>query len=149
MTTPREALASVTAEVARADAKAGALLAALALPAAILGTVIPGREMPTVTIILVALGAAALLGALLSTLRAIRPSLPRRSNEPAGSWLRWACLDPSGIAADLADEDTVLGNVRRLSRLARAKMRALRLAVDLAVLAMASLTAAAATAALH
>ncbi|MFJ7271958.1 Pycsar system effector family protein [Streptomyces sp. NPDC099050] len=134
-----QAHAHVVAELARTDAKAAALLSALALPLAVLAAVLPGRALPPAATVLTVLGGAGLAVALVLVLGAVRPRLPHTAR---ASFHRWADLDPDQLPAALAAPDEHASTVVMLSRLARSKYRLLRAAVDLAAAAILCLTAA-------
>jgi len=69
-------LAEVASEIARADSKAAALLAALGLPIAVLAAAVPGRDLPLAAGICITAAALTLAAAMGLTLLALRPSLP-------------------------------------------------------------------------
>lgn len=143
MTTPTpeqlaQAAVDAQTEITKADAKAGALLAAIGLPIAVLTAVLPGRDLPIAAAVIAAAGAAGLVTALIAALLVIRPRLGGR---PAGSYLRWADATPTAIAGDIARTNK-LSRIAVLSRIAARKQRMLRIAVDIAAGSLAALVAA-------
>lgn len=132
MAAPPDQLAAahteVIAEIARADSKAGTLLAALGLPMAVLVAAVPGRHLAPVTGVLTGLGAAGLIVAMLVTLGVIRPSIGGATH---GSFLHWAaCTDPADVAASLAT-DHAPTRLIKLSKIARRKYARLQHAIDI------------------
>ena len=141
-------LAEVASEIARADSKAAALLAALGLPIAVLAAAVPGRDLPLAAGICITAAALTLAAAMGLTLLALRPSLPPPGQALPGSWIAWAKHNPES-ADSLTELRAALGQDHRAAQLARKarlaliKFRRLRLAVDLAAVAMVALTLAA------
>ncbi|MCP9205517.1 Pycsar system effector family protein [Streptomyces sp. NEAU-Y11] len=117
----------VVAEIARADSKAGTLLAALGLPMAVLVVAVPGRHLDPVTSALTGLGAAGLIAAMLVTLDVIRP---RIGGPVRGGFLHWATCDPGDVAASLT-ADHAPARLVKLSKIARRKYARLKIAIDI------------------
>ncbi|MEU2076618.1 Pycsar system effector family protein [Streptomyces sp. NPDC013489] len=122
-----QARADVTAEIGRTDAKASALLAAFSLPLAVLVAAVPGHDLNTGAAILTGLGAVGLVAAMLVVLLVVRPRLGGNSR---GSYLHWATCTPEQVVADLA-VDRSAERVVKLSQIATAKYKALRVAIDI------------------
>ncbi|MFZ3476096.1 Pycsar system effector family protein [Streptomyces sp. 2.9] len=134
-----QAQASVLAELGRTDAKAGALLAALALPLAVLAAALPGHTWPPAATVLMTLGGVGYAAALLLVLATVRPRLPHSAR---ASFRSWADLTPEQLPAALASPAEQAATIVMLSRLTRAKYRALRAAIDIAAAATVLLAAA-------
>ncbi|MFJ5026117.1 Pycsar system effector family protein [Streptomyces goshikiensis] len=134
-----QAQASVLAELGRTDAKAGALLAALALPLAVLAAALPGRSWPPAATVLMTLGGVGYALALLLVLVTVRPRLPRSAR---ASFHSWADLNPEELPAALEAPTEQAATIVMLSRLTRTKYRALRVAIDIAAAATVLLAAA-------
>ncbi|MFI5945546.1 Pycsar system effector family protein [Streptomyces uncialis] len=136
----RTAISTVLAEVARADAKAGILLAAYTLPLTVILATVPGRSLPHLAGVLIALGTGGLVAAMLLVLLVVRPSI---TGARRGTFLYWARCTPQEAAADVAATGTAnLGeDLVRLSKLARRKFLGLRWAVDITAVAFIALTA--------
>ncbi|MFF3547615.1 Pycsar system effector family protein [Streptomyces platensis] len=132
------ALTQVLAEIARTDTKASTLLAAFALPLAVLVAAVPGHSLPRAAAALTGLGAVGLVGAMLIVLLVVRP---RITGTPRGSYLYWATCTPDEVLADLRKENRA-EHIARLSRIAHAKYRALRTAIDVTAGALVALVAA-------
>lgn len=115
------AIAGIHAELGRTDAKAGALLAALAIPFAVLTATLPGRSLSTPTTVLALLGTLGLGAAMGTVLWTIRPGLRTAAR---GTFLYWADCTADQVLADMAS-DSRAEVVPVLSRLARRKYRAL------------------------
>lgn len=130
--------AAVHAEIARADTKSSALLAAFGLPLAVLVAAAPGAALPWPAAVLVGAGAVGLVAALVIVLTAVRPRLDAA---PRGSYLYWARCTPAEVLADPATLDDRAAQLVRLSQIARRKYKALRLAGDLTCIALLALTA--------
>ncbi|MDH6710797.1 hypothetical protein P3T27_007548 [Kitasatospora sp. MAA19] len=130
--------ATVANELARAEAKAQALTAALGLPLAVLVALAPSRHLPPVATALVALGAAGLVAAMVMVLLVVRPRL---DGQVRGSWLHWANCTADDLAADLTTEQ-LSSQVVILSQLARSKYKGLRRAIDTTIVALLVLAAA-------
>lgn len=135
----------VVAEIARTDVKASSLLSGLGLPLAALVAVVPGRHLGTAATVLVGLGGAALIAAMLMALLVVRPHLGRAAQGSPGSYLHWARSTAVDLAADLA-VDRRAERIVTLSQIARAKFVALRRAIDVTVIALITLAIALAVA---
>jgi hypothetical protein len=134
-----DAIGRVRDEIGRTDTKAGVLLTALGLPLAALVATVPGHQVSPTAAALLGIGALGLLTAMLVVLLVVRP---RITGAPRGTYLHWAhCETTEQLLEDLRD-DTGAEDLIRLSRLARAKYRALRAAIDITVVALAALAAA-------
>ncbi|MFF2751098.1 Pycsar system effector family protein [Kitasatospora sp. NPDC058048] len=131
-------LALVSTELQRADSKAAALLASLALPLGILIVALPSHNPGPVTITLVVLGGLASGTAALLALQVLRPHLP---DDTRGNWVYWAKCTPSQVHADLTTGHPAK-HVIDLSQLTRTKFRRLRAAVDAAAIGFIALIAA-------
>ncbi|AXU16799.1 Pycsar system effector family protein [Streptomyces clavuligerus] len=131
------AIRTVLAEVARTDGKAGTLLASFSLPLAVLLAAVPGRGLPAHSTVLIALGTAGLVAAMLVVLFVVRPSI---TGIRRGTFLYWARCTPQEAAGDVAALDSrgQAEDLVRVSRLARRKFLGLRWAGDITA---ASLTA--------
>ncbi|GAA4663126.1 Pycsar system effector family protein [Streptomyces youssoufiensis] len=118
--------AEARADLARADTKAGLLMAYDAGLAAGAWTVARTGQ-PAATIV-AGLAGAATLGSVLLLLAVVVPRLQPPGRQPAGGWPLWARLTPeqfrAEMAADRRAEDTI-----GLSRLTDRKMRHLAYAV--------------------
>ncbi|MFJ4879933.1 Pycsar system effector family protein [Streptomyces sp. NPDC088745] len=123
----QQARTEVIAEIGRTDSKAAALLAAFGLPLAVLVAVVPGKEITTAATVLIGLGAAGLVAAMLVVLLAVRP---RIGGTTRGSYLHWATCTPEQLRADVAADNNA-EQIVKLSRIAAAKYRRLRLAIDI------------------
>ncbi|MYS39124.1 hypothetical protein K388_07457 [Streptomyces sp. KhCrAH-43] len=128
-----KALASAAAEVARLDGKAGAMLTASSLVAAILVGVVPNAELSEPVAVLVGLGVLLNVAAMVAVLLVIRSRFGRPETV-RGSYLHWATLTSEQLVEDLAQDRRAV-QVVALSRIARGKHRLVRLAVDLTVAA--------------
>ncbi|ONK09272.1 Pycsar system effector family protein [Streptomyces sp. MP131-18] len=125
----------VSAEIARTDTKAAALLTGLSLPIAGLVAALPGRDIDPPAAIGVGLGALGLVAAMLTILFVVRPRLTGTNT----GYLNWAeAENDAAVAADIAADHRV-EHIVQLSRIARAKYQALRVAIDTAAAAMAVL----------
>ncbi|MFC9431496.1 Pycsar system effector family protein [Streptomyces sp. NPDC056987] len=131
-------IAQIVAEIARTDTKGGTLLAALALPLAILVDKVPGGHLTTVGTILVSVGTIGLIGAVLLVLLVI---LPRISGAPRGSYLYWAHCTPEQLVEDLRSSHRA-EQIIRLSKIATTKYTLLRRAIFLTAGAFIALAAA-------
>ncbi|WP_158673892.1 Pycsar system effector family protein [Streptomyces klenkii] len=139
-----DALADVTGEIGRADAKAAALLGALGVPAAVLAAVVPGRQTTPATAVGLVISALALAAAMALALAALRPRLPS-GPPPRGTWLYWAVAEPEAVLADLtgpATDRARAADLGRKAQIARRKHQLLRRAIDTAGIAVAALLAA-------
>lgn len=122
-----QARTDTVAEISRTDAKASALLTAFSIPLAVLVAAVPGHDLPTAAAVLVALGAASLVAAMLVVLLVVRPRL---GGNTRGSYLHWANCTPEQVRADLATDPTA-ERIVQLSQIAAAKYRALKTAIDI------------------
>ena len=122
-----QARTDVVAEISRTDSKASALLAAFGIPLAVLVAAVPGQDLPVPAAILVGLGAVGLVAAMLVVLLVVRPRL---GGNTRGSYLHWATCTPEEVRADLA-VDLTADRVVKLSQIAAAKYRALKVAIDI------------------
>ncbi|MFJ8388626.1 Pycsar system effector family protein [Streptomyces sp. NPDC094438] len=131
-----KALASAAAEVARLDGKAGAMLTASSLVAAILVGVVPNADLSGPVAALVGLGVLLNVAAMVAVLLVIRSRFGRPETA-RGSFLHWATLTPEELVEELAQDRQVTRAAQAvaLSRIARGKHRLVRLAVDLTVAA--------------
>ncbi|MER6256823.1 Pycsar system effector family protein [Streptomyces sp. NPDC001584] len=127
------AQAAAAAQVERNDGKAGAMLTASSLVAAILVGVIPNADLSGAAAVLIGLGVVLNLAAMVVTLLVIRSRFGR-PDTARGSFLHWATLTPEQLVADLAQDRRAEQTVA-LSRIARGKHRLVRVAVDLTVAA--------------
>ncbi|MFJ4343200.1 Pycsar system effector family protein [Streptomyces sp. NPDC088915] len=123
----QQARTETVGEITRTDSKAAALLAAFGLPLAVLVAALPGRDLSAGTAVLIGLGALGLVTAMLVVLLAVRPRLTRGAR---GSYLHWAACTPEQVRADLS-VDRNAEQVVRLSQIAQAKYRALKVAIDI------------------
>ncbi|MFB7677868.1 Pycsar system effector family protein [Kitasatospora purpeofusca] len=121
----------VTGEIRQTDAKAGALLSALAVTVAVLTATVQGRSLTGAATALVWLGGGALVVALVMVLLAICPMLGPAEGA-RGSFLYWAECLPEQLVADLAT-DRRAERIQTLSRIARRKHRLLRRAIHLTI----------------
>ncbi|RGD55390.1 hypothetical protein DR950_41750 [Kitasatospora xanthocidica] len=121
----------VTTEISRTDGKAGALLAGLSLPLAVLTATVQGRELNAVATVLVAGGGGALVVALVLVLLAVLPKLGDGQAAP-GSFLYWAECSGPELVADLTT-DRRAEKIGTLSRLALRKHRLLRYAIQVTI----------------
>ncbi|GHC39588.1 hypothetical protein GCM10010507_11800 [Streptomyces cinnamoneus] len=122
-------------EIGRADNKATALVTALGILLSVIVAVAPGRSLPVLPAVLVALAAMGFVIAMVASLLAIRPTFGG-SLPPAGTYLHWAaCTSPEEVLEDLATDRRAERLLRR-SQIARHKFRLLRLAVDLTAIAV-------------
>ncbi|MFJ4745417.1 Pycsar system effector family protein [Streptomyces sp. NPDC088775] len=138
----QKALTDVTAEIGRTDGKASALLAAFSIPLAVLVAVVPGHDLPAFAAVLVGLGAAGLVAAMIVVLLVVRPRLGGANR---GSYLHWAQCTPEEVVADLAVDRSV-ERIVELSQIAERKYRSLRLAIDITAASLVVLVLALATA---
>ncbi|UPZ30016.1 DUF5706 domain-containing protein [Streptomyces sp. LRE541] len=127
MSTPQTlaaAHAEVKAEIARTDTKTGLLLAFVG--AVLAGSWTVAKDVPLTAPAYVAggLGMGALVVAAGLLLRSVRPNLRGRHGFPL-----WATLTADQITATLSEDRAA--DIAGLSRLAVAKFRSLRRAVDL------------------
>ncbi|MGN9819609.1 Pycsar system effector family protein [Streptomyces sp. SD11] len=127
MSTPQTlaaAHAEVKAEIARTDTKTGLLLAFVG--AVLAGSWTVAKDVPLTVPAYVAggLGMGALVVAAGLLLRSVRPNLRGRHGFPL-----WATLTAEQISATLSEDRAA--DIAGLSRLAVAKFRGLRRAVDL------------------
>ncbi|MFF4392952.1 Pycsar system effector family protein [Streptomyces sp. NPDC001552] len=128
-----QARTEVLAEMARADAKASALLTVLGLPLTILIAAVPGRGLPVAALVLVGLGAFGLAAAMAMALLVIRPRL---GGSPRGSYLHWAtCAGAEGVTADLT-EGRSADHVAFMSRMVIRKYKTIRHAIDTTAVAL-------------
>jgi hypothetical protein len=123
----QRARTEVTTEIGRTDSKAAALLATFSLPLAVLVAAVPGRSLPALATALVCLGVGGLVAAMLVVLLVVRPRL---SGHARGSYLHWATCTSEEVRADLAVDNSA-DHVVRLSQIATAKYRALKVAIDI------------------
>ncbi|MFB6670183.1 Pycsar system effector family protein [Streptomyces parvus] len=128
-----KALASAAAEIARLDGKAGAMLTASSLVAAILVGVVPNADLSGPVAVLVGLGVLLNVAAMVAVLLVIRSRFGR-PEATRGSFLHWATLTPEDLAEELT-QDRRAAQAVALSRIALGKHRLVRLAVDLTVAA--------------
>ncbi|MER7050496.1 Pycsar system effector family protein [Streptomyces jumonjinensis] len=133
-----KALAYVTGEITRTDTKAGALLTSFSIPLAVLVAVVPGRNLPTASTVLVAIGALGLVAAMVVVLLVVRP---RISGAPRGSYLYWADCTADQVLEDVAT-DRRAERIASLSRILRTKYKALRLAIEITAASLAVLAGA-------
>lgn len=131
----QQARTDTLAEISRTDSKAAALLTAFGIPLAVLVAAVPGHDLPTGAAILVGLGALGLVAAMLVVLLVVRPRL---GGTVQGSYLHWAHCTPEEVRADIAVDRTA-ERVVKLSQIAAAKYRALKLAIDITAGALAVL----------
>jgi hypothetical protein len=133
-----EAVRRVLGEIGRTDGKAGILLAAFSFPLAVLLAAVPGRGLPTHATVLIGLGTAGLVAAMLVVLFVVRPSI---TGVRRGTFLYWARCTPQEAAADVAaaDSQSQAEDLVRISRIARRKFVGLRLAGDLTAAALTAL----------
>ncbi|MFE2529438.1 Pycsar system effector family protein [Streptomyces sp. NPDC059382] len=134
------AQAAATAEVARNDGKAGAMLSASSLMAAILVGIVPSADLSGAVAVLVGVGVVLNLAAIVVTLLVIRSRFGSPEAMP-GSFLHWADLTPEQLVEDLAHDRRAEQTIA-LSQIARGKHRLVRVAVDLTVAAAAVLAVA-------
>ncbi|GAA0464205.1 Pycsar system effector family protein [Streptomyces sp. NPDC046215] len=133
-----EADATARKEIERSEPKSGALLSAFSIPLAVLVATVPGRHLPPAVALLATVGAVGLAVAVKAVLFAIRPHI---TGAPRGTYLYWATLDPA-TPQDLIDdllEERRAEDIIRLAKLARAKHRRTRLAIDITVAAILAL----------
>lgn len=130
-----KAQAAAAAEVARNDGKAGAMLTASSVMAAILLGVLPNADLSGPVAALVGLGVTLNAAAMVSVLLVIRS---RFGKSTRGSFLHWATLTPEALVEELAHDRRAEQTIA-LSRIARDKHRLVRVAVDLTVAAAAVL----------
>ncbi|MFI1865814.1 Pycsar system effector family protein [Streptomyces jumonjinensis] len=119
--------AEVKAEIARTDTKTGLLLAFIGAVLAGVGTLAKDvhPHLPAAAAVAGGAGVGLLIGAAGLLLRAVRPNLGG-----GGGFPHWARLTPSEISAEL-EQDRRAQDIAALSRIAVAKYRRLRRAVDL------------------
>ncbi|WP_431776504.1 Pycsar system effector family protein [Streptomyces cucumeris] len=141
----QQARTDVTAEISRTDSKASALLTAFGIPLAVLVAAVPGHDLPTASAILVGIGALGLVAAMLVVLLVVRPRL---GGNVRGSYLHWATCTPEEIRADVTVDRTA-ERIAKLSQIAAAKYRALKLAIDITAGALVVLLLALAVALAH
>ncbi|WP_055711310.1 Pycsar system effector family protein [Streptomyces torulosus] len=129
MSTPETKLtaahAEVKAEIARTDNKTALLLAFVGAVLAGAWTVAKDMPLNTASYVVGGAGMALLVAAAGLLLRSVRPNLRGRHGFPL-----WATLTAEEITAQLR-EDRLGADIAGLSRLAVAKFRGLRRAVDL------------------
>ncbi|MEV8476211.1 Pycsar system effector family protein [Streptomyces sp. NPDC051173] len=133
-----EANAIVRKEIERSEPKAGALLSAFSIPLAVLVATVPGRHLSPTVDLLATMGATGLAVAVITVLYIIRPHI---TGAPRGTYLYWATLDPA-TPQDLIDdllEERRAEDIIRLAKLARAKHRRTRLAINITVAALVAL----------
>lgn len=140
MTSLSQAHADVKAEIARCDSKASLLIAFNGVALAGVWTAVTAVDLPVPAVALAAVAGLLLSGAITLLLLAVRPNLRGGRGFPL-----WATLTLDQIRTALADDPAA--DIRGLSRLAVAKMRRLRLAVDLTLAALGLLLAGVAIAA--
>ncbi len=131
----------VTTEIARTDAKAGALLSGLSLPLAVLIAAVQGRELSAPVTVLVGLGGGGLVVALVMVLLVVRPALGPQGRGSKGSFLHWAECSPTELAAELT-VDRRAERIVTLSRIARRKHKTLRQTIHVTIGALALLAGA-------
>lgn len=134
------AIATLRGELARSDGKASLLLALTGAGVLALISLGAGGTLPTAAVAVGAMSAAAMLAATVVLLLAVRPHLGGRG------WPSWPDLTPQELRTHLL-EGQHLDEVRVLAASARTKYRRIRLAVDLVLLGLAFLAAAAVLAA--
>lgn len=129
----REA-AAVGAEISRADGKCGVLTALTGTAAVVAASQVPHGPVPGQALLGVA--SALLSVATMLTLRALRP----RYRAGTSGWCRWSLLSTDEIqgAADAGDDSQAV-LLRDLSRIARAKYDAIRVAIDVTAVGLALL----------
>ncbi|SOD67510.1 hypothetical protein SAMN06297387_13141 [Streptomyces zhaozhouensis] len=132
---------SVTVDLTRVEAKAGAVLSAVSLPLAAAAVAAPALDLAGPALAMTLAGLALLAAAILLVLVVIRPA-GMVGRPPGGSWLYWATVDDPDIARDVATDHRALQLGRRARILAH-KMRRLRQAVTLLIAGVAILTGAA------
>uniref|UniRef100_UPI003F4981DC Pycsar system effector family protein n=1 Tax=Nonomuraea sp. CA-251285 TaxID=3240002 RepID=UPI003F4981DC len=128
------ATAATDATLARVDAKATMLSAcALGVATAVLALVVARPHIHTLA--LVAAGGAGMLAGLAAILLflAVRPFIPR---DGGTGFVAFAAAKDGAAVRQLLAADDGLDHLHLLSRLARAKMRRVRRATDLLVLAV-------------
>ncbi|OKH91478.1 Pycsar system effector family protein [Streptomyces uncialis] len=137
--------AEVRAEIARTDQKVSFLLAFTG--AALAGLAAITKDLPdSTTVQLVGgTGAALLAAAAVQLLLAARPRIPAGR---CTGWPAWARLDIPRLHTELA-LDRRVEDISALSRIALAKYRALRRAIDMVLTAAGLLAVAAALALVH
>lgn len=122
-----QARADVVTEIVRTDSKAAALLTAFGIPLAVLVATVPGRDISPAAGVLVGLGAIGLVTAMFTVLLTLRPRL---GGDATGSFLHWADCTAAEVIEDLTT-DLRVQRIGTLSRIAREKYKALRLAIDI------------------
>ncbi|MFD4392596.1 Pycsar system effector family protein [Streptomyces sp. NPDC058495] len=132
------ALAHTTAEIGRTDTKAGLLLTLDGLLVA--GLSLAGTDLAGLSLVLAVLAATALVGSVVLALLVIRPRLARGSEDRTG-FIYLAAADPAAVTEALAADHRVV-QLQALARIALAKMKLLRLAGDVSLVAVAVTAAA-------
>ncbi|NEB42273.1 Pycsar system effector family protein [Streptomyces sp. SID14515] len=132
-------IAHTTADLARTDTKAGLLLTLDGLLVAALS--LSGTDMHGLSLTLAVVGAIALVGSVILALLVIRPRLNGGQINDRTSYGYFAEADPAAIAEALA-ADRRPAHLAALSTIALQKMRRLRLAGDITLVAVVAIAAA-------
>ena len=128
----------VATEISRTDAKAVALLTVVSIPTAVLVATIPGSNFALLPAVLTGLGTLGVAAAMLIVLVVIRPRLNVKSLKVRGTWAHWAECTPEEIVEDVKAirlPEVIAG----LSRIAKKKFEALRIAIDITVVSVSAL----------
>lgn len=134
-----DALAHTTGEIARTDTKAGALLTLDGLLVAAL-SLMDGH--PSVaSVVLAVIGGLALVAGVIGAVLVIRPRVPRDGGPDKGSFAYFAQASETEIRTRLNGDNRVV-RLQALSEVALRKMRALRVAGDATLVAVAGIAAA-------
>lgn len=121
-----EALATLTGELARADAKANTVLALTSLGLVFLATRGYG-DQSAVVLAVGAMGTACLMVSTVLLLIIVRPT--QIDNLDLEDWTRWATLEPDALSEHMRT-DLRAKRVAALARLARDKFRRLQYGVN-------------------
>ncbi|SOD67085.1 hypothetical protein SAMN06297387_12857 [Streptomyces zhaozhouensis] len=132
---------AVSHDLARVEAKGGAILSAVSLPLAAAAVAAPALDLTGPALTLTLAGLTLLTTALLLVLVVIRPA-GLTGQPPGGSWLYWATASTPDIARDVASDHRA-DQLGRRARLLAHKMRRLRQAVTLLISGVVALAAAA------
>jgi hypothetical protein len=143
-----EARAQVYTELQRADTKASGLLSAvsLAVAASALAADMDALAPPVVSIVGIAIAAVLLVVAVVLLLDAIRPRLGRHTRP--GTWIHAARHGGSTLLDDTGTAEVIAEDVAGLARSAVRKHRRLSLAVWCLIVAVITLSASLAVAAM-
>ncbi|MER5617560.1 Pycsar system effector family protein [Streptomyces sp. NPDC002215] len=133
------AIAKADSDLARTDGKASALLTLDGLLVAALG--LGGTGLHGLALVLAVVGAVALIAAVVLAVLVIRPRLGGTDLNDRSSYVYYAEADPAAIADALA-ADRRPARLQALSRIALRKMRTLRLAGDVSLVAVIAIAAA-------